>query len=420
MTIHFHSLSNGLRVAVEEMPEIRTASIGVWVNVGARYEKREENGIAHFLEHLAFKGTKTRNALEIAEKIEDIGGYINAYTGREVTNYSAKVLSEHVNIGLDVLSDIILNSTFLNTEIEVEREVIIQEIGMYLDTPDDVVFDWLQDVCYPDQPIGRSILGNPENVKRFGQKDFFNFLRKHYAPKEMIVCVAGGVRHTEVFRIIEEKFGFLDAIDAPKPIKAEFGGGEYRKEKDLEQVHFAFALEAPKLTDPKLYDARVFTSILGGGMSSRLFQQLREKRGLCYSIFSFIETLSDTGSIMIYSGTGRDQVGELSNVVAEELKKLTSNVMDNEVKRAKAQMKAGMLMALENPFSRCERMARSLTIWGRIIDLEEIIEKIEEVNVQKVKDFGLALLNNKKAGLSLYGPITKAPELSYLLSVLNK
>ena len=179
MTIHFHSLSNGLRVAVEEMPEIRTASIGVWVNVGARYEKREENGIAHFLEHLAFKGTKTRNALEIAEKIEDIGGYINAYTGREVTNYSAKVLSEHVNIGLDVLSDIILNSTFLDTEIEVEREVIIQEIGMYLDTPDDVVFDWLQDVCYPDQPIGRSILGNPENVKRFGQKDFFNFLRKH-------------------------------------------------------------------------------------------------------------------------------------------------------------------------------------------------------------------------------------------------
>jgi predicted Zn-dependent peptidase len=188
----------------------------------------------------------------------------------------------------------------------------------------------------------------------------------------------------------------------------------------LEQAHFAFALEAPKLTDPKLYDARVFTSILGGGMSSRLFQQLREKRGLCYSIFSFIETLSDTGSIMIYSGTGKDQVGELSNVVAEELKKLTSNVLDNEVKRAKAQMKAGMLMALENPFSRCERMARSLTIWGRIIDLEEIIEKIEEVNVQKVKDFGLALLNNKKAGLSLYGPITKAPELSHLLSVLNK
>ena len=420
MTIHFHSLSNGLRVAVEEMPEIKTASIGVWVNVGARYEEKEENGLAHFLEHLAFKGTKTRNALEIAEKIEDIGGYINAYTGREVTNYSAKVLSEHVNIGLDVLSDIILNSTFLNTEIEVEREVIIQEIGMYLDTPDDVVFDWLQSICYPNQPIGRSILGSPENVKRFRQKDFFNFLQKYYVPKEMIICVAGGVRHTEVFRIIEESFGFLDYIDAPKPIKAEFGGGEYRKEKDLEQAHFAFALEGPKLTDLNLYDARVFTSILGGGMSSRLFQEIREKRGLCYSIFSFIETLSDTGSIVIYSGTGRDQVSELSNVVADELKKLSSNVLDNEVKRAKAQMKAGMLMALENPFSRCERMARSLNAWGRIIDLEEIIEKIEEVNVKKVKDFGLALLDTKKIGLSLYGPISQAPELSHFLSTLKK
>ncbi len=415
-----HTLSNGLRVAVEEMPEIKTASIGVWVNVGARYEKEEENGIAHFLEHLAFKGTKTRTALEIAEKIENIGGFINAYTGREVTNYSAKVLSEHVEIALDVLSDIILNSTFHYKEIEVERGVILQEIGMYLDTPEDVVFDWLQTTCYPDQPMGRSILGSPNNVKKFKRKDFFDFLDKYYGPKQIIICVAGGIKSSDVFRFVEEKFGILDGSDIFCPSEAKFKGGESRTEKELEQAHFAFALEAPNLKAPTIYDARVFTSILGGGMSSRLFQEIREKRGLCYSIFSFIETLSDTGEIVIYSGTSSEKISELSFVVAEEIRSLACNVKDTEVVRAKAQMKAGILMALENPFNRCERMARSLSMWGRILDLEEIIEKIEGVNVQRVKDFGSTLVHSQKTGLALYGPIAEAPYLSKILSVLNR
>ena len=414
-----HTLSNGLRVAVEEMPEIKTASIGVWVNVGARFEKEEENGIAHFLEHLAFKGTKTRTALEIAEKIENIGGYLNAGTGYEETDYMVKVLSEHLEIGLDVLSDIILNSTFHDKEIEVERGVILQEIAMYLDIPDDVVADLLRNISYPDQPLGRSILGAPNNIKKFKGTDFFGFVDKYYHPKQIIITVAGGVKSSDVFRSIEEKFGYLDGPDFLSPSEAKFKGGENRIEKQLEQAHFTFALEAPTITDPKVYDARVFSAILGGGMSSRLWQEIREKRGLCYSINSGVESYPDTGQIVIYSGTGSEKISELSYVVVEEIKKLTSNVQDAEVSRAKARMKAGMLMSLEDPFLRCARMAGLLTTWGRILDLEEIIEKIENVNVQKVKDFGSTLLNSKKASLALYGPVTEAPDLSKILSVLN-
>ena len=417
--INTHTLSNGLRIAVDEMPEIKTASIIVRVDAGTRHEKEEENGIAHFLEHMAFKGTKTRTALEIAEKIENIGGYLNAGTGYEETDYMVKVLSEHLEIGLDVLSDIILNSTFHDKEIEVERGVILQEIAMYLDIPDDVVSDLLRNISYPDHPLGRSILGSANNIKKFKRKDFFGFVQKYYHPKQIIITVAGGVKSSDVFRSIEEKFGYLDGPDFLSPSEAKFKGGENRIEKQLEQAHFIFALEAPTITDPKVYDARVFSAILGGGMSSRLWQEIREKRGLCYSINSGVESYPDTGQIVIYSGTGSEKISELSYVVVEEIKKLTSNVQDAEVSRAKTRMKAGMLMSLEDPFLRCARMAGLLTTWGRILDLEEIIEKIENVNVQKVKDFGSTLLNSKKGSLALYGPVDEAPDLSKILSVLN-
>ena len=417
--ISTHTLGNGLRIAVDEMPEFKTASIIVRVNAGTRNEKEEENGIAHFLEHMAFKGTKTRTALEIVEKIENIGGYLNAATGYGETEYMVKVLSEHIEIGIDVLSDIILNSTFHDKEIEVERGVILQEIAMYQDMPDDVVSDLLRNISYLDQPLGRSILGSPENVKKFKRTDFFGFVEKYYHPKQIIIAVAGGVKSSTVFRSIEKKFGFLHGPDFLSPSEAKFKGGEKRIKKDLEQAHFTFAFEAPVETDPKIYDARVFGAILGGGMSSRLWQEIREKRGLCYSIHSGVESHPDTGSIIIYSGTSSEKISELSYVVAEEIKKLTSNVQDNEVSRTKIRMKAGLLMALEDPFNRCARMAGLLTTWGRILDLEEIIEKVENVNVQKIKDFGSTLLNSKKASLALYGPVDKAPDLPKILSVLN-
>lgn len=419
MSVFTHYLKNGFRIAVEEIPEYKTATIGIWVNVGSRSEERAENGISHFLEHMVFKGTLTRNALEIAQRIENVGGYINAYTGREVTNYSSQVLSEHLGIAFDVLSDIILNSKFTDNDIELERDIILQEIGMYLDSPDDVVFDSLQNICYPNQALGRSILGTVESVKKFEQGDFFNFLKRFYGPQQMILCVAGGIDHSHVFRLAEEKFDFLESNIVPTPSVAKFVGGESNIKKELEQVHFALALEAPKLTDPNLYDARIFASILGGGMSSRLFQEVREKRALCYSIFSFMETLSDTGSIMVYSSTSNDKINELSEVVVNEMKSLVFDIKDDELERAKAQMKAGFMMTLESSTSRCERMARSLAVWGRILELDEVVDRIESVELRKVKDFGLGLLNSKKAALSVYGPLKESLLLSKVFPTLS-
>ena len=419
LKIFTHSLQNGLTVAVEEIPYLKTASIGLWVNVGARFENRKENGLAHFLEHMAFKGTKEMSALDIAQRVENIGGYMNAYTGREVTNYSIKVLSEDVLIGIDILSDIILNSTFSTREIELERKVIIQEIGMSLDTPDDLVFERLQNVCYPDQPLGRSILGSIDNVKSFTKESFFEFLNKFYEPRKMILCVAGGVDHRDIFCIAQDKLEGLKNFNVKGPKKAKFVGGEYGEKKELEQAHLALAFEAPKCTDLNIYDARVFSAILGGGMSSRLFQEAREKRGLCYSIFSFMETLSDTGTLMIYSATTGKRVDQLVKIVTEQIVDIAENVIEEEVERAKSQIKAGIVMGLESSFYRCERMASSLTVWGRVMDLQEIVEKIEQINTDSVKDFGNYLRHSKKAALSLYGSIIKVPSHADILSYIG-
>ena len=419
MTIFTHSLSNGLRVAVEETPNFKTASIGVWINVGTRFESKAENGIAHFLEHMAFKGTHSRTSLEIAKDIENIGGYVNAYTSREVTSYSAKVLSEHFAIGLDILSDIVQNSIFNEIEIELERQVILQELGMYLDTPEDVVFDWLQDACYPDQALGRNILGTRENIKKFNRKDFIKFLKKFYAPNQIILCVAGNVDSKEVFQLSEEKFGGLEKFEIDKPAPAKFIGGEYIKIKKLEQIHFGLAFEAPKFGDKDLYDASIFVSILGGGMSSRLFQEIREKRGLCYSVFSFMENFLDTGTITIYAGTSDQKVCELADVVTQEINKLGHLVTPEELERAKAQTKASIVMGLESLTNRCERMARALTVLGHIPSIDEIIRKVEEVSVSGVTDFGSKLLHSNKASLSIYGPIKESPKVSQILSGLS-
>ena len=282
MSVQLHTLSNGLRIVTEHMPGLKSASLGIWVNAGGRNETVQQNGIAHFLEHMAFKGTKTRSALQIAEAIEDVGGYINAYTSREMTAYYARVLQDDVPLALNVISDILLNPVFDPAEIEVERGVILQEIGQALDTPDDIIFDWLQEVAYPDQPIGRTILGPAERVSAFNRDDLAEFVRTNYQPGQMILSAAGAVDHDTIVKRAEELFGHLDAGPAQALIvPAQFQGGERHEFKSLEQVHFALALEGPAYNDPEIYTAQIYATALGGGMSSRLFQEVREKRGLC-------------------------------------------------------------------------------------------------------------------------------------------
>jgi len=281
LTIQLHTLSNGLRIVTEHMPGLKSASIGVWVGAGGRHERPEQNGIAHFLEHMAFKGTKTRSALQIAEAIEDVGGYINAYTSREMTAYYARVLENDVTLGLDVIADILLNPVFDPAEIEVERGVILQEIGQSLDTPDDIIFDWLQEVAYPDQALGRTILGPAERVSAFQRDDLQGFVTEFYGPNQMILSAAGGIDHDAIVAQAEALFGHLPSRPVSHLLQpAAFGGGERREDKALEQVHFALALEGPTYRDPAIYTAQIYAAVLGGGMSSRLFQEVREKRGI--------------------------------------------------------------------------------------------------------------------------------------------
>ena len=414
MTTQQHTLQNGFRIVTEHMPSLSSAAIGIWVGAGARHERPEENGIAHFLEHMAFKGTKRRSALQIAEAIEDVGGYINAYTSREVTAYYARVLQDDVALALDVVADILLNPVFDANEIEIERGVILQEIGQALDTPDDVIFDWLQERAFPEQPLGRTILGPSERVAQFKRQDLSSFVKSHYGPDQMILSAAGAVDHDEICRTAEKLFGHMVPRTSPAIIPARFGGGEIRENKSLEQAHFALAFESPGYRDDRIYTSQIYASVLGGGMSSRLFQEIRENRGLCYSIFAQAGAYADTGLTTIYAGTSAEQLHDLATLTIDEMKRTVGTLTTEEVARARIQMKAGLLMGLESPSSRAERLARLVQIWDRVPTLGETVERIDAVNSEMVRDFAEHIATQAPAVLALYGPVGGAPALETL------
>ena len=413
MTVQTHRLKNGFRIVTENMPGLKSASVGIWVNAGGRHERIEQNGIAHFLEHMAFKGTSRRSSVQIAEAIEDVGGYINAYTSREMTAYYARVLADDVALALDVVSDIVLNPIFDPAEIEVERGVILSEIGQVLDTPDDIIFDWLQEVSYPDQPLGRSILGPEERVSNFQKQDLSTFVSENYSTNQMVLA-AGAVDHDEIVRQCEEIFGDLIARNQSPVLQGHFCGGEIRQVKDLEQAHFALAFESPNYKNPDIYTAQIFSTAFGGGMSSRLFQEVREKRGLCYSIFASAGAYCDTGTMTIYSGTSGDKVAELANITMDELKRAADDMSEAEVARARAQMKAGLLMGLESPSSRAERLARMMAIWDRIPSLDEVVSQIDGVTTEAVRNFSGLMAGGAPAAMALYGPVADAPTIEKL------
>ncbi len=411
MTVQLHRLPNGVRVATEHMPGLQSASLGVWVTAGGRHERAEQNGIAHFLEHMAFKGTKTRSALQIAEAIEDVGGYINAYTSREMTSFYARVLGDDVPLALDVISDIVLNPVFDPHEIEVERHVILQEIGQALDTPDDIIFDWLQETAYPGQALGRPILGPSSRVEKFDQRDLASFVRERYVPGNLIIAAAGAVDHDAIVRMVEERFGGLANGSVQDTEAGKFLGGETRVDKGLEQAHVALAFESPGYRSEDVYVAQVYAMAMGGGMSSRLFQEAREKRGLCYTIFAQASAYADSGMMTIYAGTGAEDLEALFGLTIDELRRTAEDMSAVEIDRARAQMKAGMMMGLESPASRAERLARQLAIWDRIPDLQETVDRIDAVTVEKTRDFAAQLTAAGNAALALYGPVSGAPSV---------
>lgn len=410
MTARLTTLPNGLRIVSETMDGLKSAAIGIWVMAGGRHERVEQNGIAHFLEHMAFKGTKNRSALQIAEEIENVGGYINAYTSKEMTAYYARVLENDVPRALDVLGDILCNSTFDPSEVEVERGVILQEIGQTNDTPDDVIFDWLHEAAFPDQALGRSILGPAERVSAFKQADLQGFVNEHYKADRMIVAASGAVDHDAIVTQVSELLSGLESGSAVSMPEGRFQGRERRRVHDLEQAHFTLGFECPNYRDDAIFATQIFSGAFGGGMASRLFQEARERRGLCYSIYSSAGAFSDTGMMTIYAGTGGDQISGLAQLCVDELKRSADDMTTDEVERARAQMKAGLLMGLESSSARVERLARMIAIWGRVPELDETIAKIDAVSTDDVRNMAARLVGAETA-MALYGPVADAPVL---------
>ncbi|MBY0381225.1 MAG: insulinase family protein [Xanthobacteraceae bacterium] len=404
MSVEVTKLPSGLTVITDDMPHLETASLGVWTGVGGRDEKADEHGMSHLLEHMAFKGTVTRTSREIVEEIEAVGGDLNAATSSETTAYYARVLKADVPLALDVLSDILANPTFETDELEREKGVIVQEIGAAMDTPDDAVFEYLSELAYPDQPMGRSLLGTPETLKSFTREKLRGYLTTHYHGPDMVVAAAGAVNHKRVVAEAAERFAGFAATETPKPVPASFGkGGSRVVHRDLEQVHLTLALEGLPQNDPGLFSLQVFTNLLGGGMSSRLFQEVREKRGLCYSIYAFHQPYSDTGFFSLYTGTDPSDAPEMMEVVVDEMNSAVETLSEAEVARAKAQMKAGLLMALESCSARAEQMARQIMVYGRPLSVEEMIARIDNVSVDSARDAARGLLGRSRPAIVALG-----------------
>ena len=380
MTINLATLPDGLRIVTDRIDTVDTVSLGLWVDVGTRHEAPEINGAAHFLEHMAFKGTERRSARDIAEEIEAVGGHLNAYTSRESTAYYAKVLKEDVPLALDILADILLHSSFDPAELERERAVILQEIGQANDTPDDIIFDFFQERAFPEQPMGRPVLGRPEIIRQLSREAVMGYLREHYGAARMILSAAGNLDHD---RFVDLAATLLSGMPAERAIATEparYVGGEHREARDLEQLHLVLGFPGLPLGDPDYYAASVLSTAFGGGMSSRLFQEVREKRGLVYSIHSFVHGYRDGGLFGIYAGTGEEEASELVPVLCDETLRLADGFAPVELARAKAQMKAGLLMSLESTGARCEQMAQHMLIHGTPFDPADMVRRIEAVD----------------------------------------
>jgi len=416
-TIRTTRLASGLTVVTETMPHVGTVSLGAYVAAGTRHERAEENGASHFLEHMAFKGTTRRSAARIAEEIEDVGGHLNAYTARERTAYYAKVLKEDAALAADIIGDILQHSVFDADEFERERGVILQEIGQANDTPDDIVFDHFQATAYPGQPMGLPTLGTEAVIRAMPREALIGYMRRHYAPSRVVVAAAGAIDHATVVGLAERHFQALPAGEGAAAPPARYVGGEFRADQDLDQVHLVLGFPSMAYDDPEYHAGLLLSMLLGGGMSSRLFQEVREKRGLVYAISSFVSPYLDGGTFGIYAGTGESEAAELVPVVLGELAAVQRAVTRDELARARAQVKASLLMSLESTSSRCEQIAHQIHTWGRIMPLAESLARIDAVTVEDVAAAARRMFRAAPT-LAAIGPVAKLPALPVIAADL--
>ncbi len=413
MTIEVTELKNGLRVVSDAMDTVETVSLGAWVEVGTRDEAAPINGISHLLEHMAFKGTERRNALQIAEEIEAVGGHLNAYTAREHTAYYAKILKEDLELAVDVIADILQHSVMDADELAREQDVIVQEINHAHDTPDDVVFDFFQETAFPGQAIGRPVLGTAALVQAMDRTVLLDYMRGHYSAPNIVFAAAGNLDHGRFLKLAEDAFDSLPAAEDGSREQARYVGGDVRENRDLEQVHVLLGMQGVPFEDENFHATSIFSTLLGGGMSSRLFQEVREKRGLAYSIYSYLQCYTDGGLFGIYAGTAKDQVQDLVPLVFDEIAKVAEGIEEAEIARARAQVKASILMSLENTSSRCEQLARQMMIYKRPIPIEETVAKIDAVDGKAIRRVAERLIAGKPTMAAL-GPVSRIDALEKL------
>lgn len=421
MNVEITRLASGLTVVTQNMPHLESVALGVWIKSGSRNETLEEHGIAHLLEHMAFKGTARRSARDIAEQIEDVGGELNAATSTETTSYYARVLKDHVPLAIDILADILTESVFDEDELEREKHVILQEIGAANDTPDDLVFDRFSEVAYRGQVIGRPILGTPETVKGFQPDQIRAYLARNYTTDRMFIVAAGAVDHDTLVKQVEDRFSLLPTAPAAQPVfePARYLGGEVRETRDLMDTQLLLGFEGKAYHARDFYCSQILANILGGGMSSRLFQEVREHRGLCYSVYAFHWGFSDTGIFGIHAATGGEDLPELVPVILQELRKSSETIHQQEIDRARAQIRAQLLMGQESPAARAGQIARQMILYGRIIPNQEMMERLAGITTQRLTDLAGRLFFDTVPTLSAIGPVEKLAPLSDITAALS-
>ncbi|MGE5723252.1 MAG: M16 family metallopeptidase [Sphingomonadales bacterium] len=401
-------LPNGLRVASREMAGIETAAVGLYADVGSRHEPESLSGLAHLFEHMVFKGAGGRSARDISETIEDVGGDLNAATDRESTTFMASVLAEHVGLGIELIADMILRPHFKPAELEREKQVVLQELGEARDTPSDIIFDDLQSVAFADQPLGRSVLGAEESIAAVSADDLNAWRRDHYRAGSLSLVAAGKLNHAQLVELAEEWLGELPAGTAPPLGPAHFTGGDRVGRSASDQAHLALGFAGPAQLAGDYYAGRLFADALGGGMSSRLFQQLREERGLAYSIYAALFAYRDAGMLSIYAATAPQQSAAAAQLIEEVLADCAKNVSQREVDRVRTQAKAGLLMSMESPWGQAHYVARQLSLHDRLVEPAEVIAELEKVTVDDVQDAGRAMLAGPRARATIGFPAVRA------------
>jgi len=418
-SVNYSIKQNGLTVATDTASDFESITVSVLVKNGSRNENQQNNGISHFLEHMAFKGTSTRTARDIAEEFDMIGGYFNAYTSRTSTVYYAKVLKDDLEKATDILTDIILNSTFAKEELEKEREVILQELCMTRDTPDDIVFDYFQETAFKDQPLGRSILGTEEFIKKLSREELCDYFKNQYSTKNTIISAAGNFDADKFNDMIDDRFKNFQTKSVLKYEKANYSGGELRVSKDLEQNQFLMGFEGLSYLDENFYDLQILAIILGGGMSSRLFQEIREKRGLVYNISAFSSSYSDCGIFGIHSALDSKNINLLIDLIIQELLSVIEKIDDMEIERAKAQVRSNLLMSMESTTSRAKKLCNNFAMFGRYISNDEILKKVRDVSAVSLKKIAKQILSNNNITITTLGNVANICSYNKIIDKLK-